>query len=103
MQTPDMSASQIAPAPGDVAVAQTDERRRQRRRWLVAGGTVAMSVGYPLSLGPLLFLEQQGFLPDAILPILRLIYFPIVIALNSRVPIVERFYKLYLGSLGIDL
>lgn len=95
MQTPDTPADTI-PDPADIAIAQAETRQRRRWRWLIFGGIVSFLIGYPLSFGPLLVLERQGLLPDALGPILRIAYFPIVFAMR-RVPLVYSFYEWYLG------
>lgn len=102
MQTPVTSEGTV-PDPADIAIAQAEGRQRRRRHWLIVGGIASLLVSYPLSRGPVLVLDQQDLLPDALSPILKVIYYPIVFALNNKVPPVERFYEWYLGSLGIDI
>ena len=101
MQTPAMPAV-VVPDPADIAIAQTEARQRRRRRGLIAGGVLSLLVGYPLSIGIVLFLDQKGLLPSELVPIVRFIYFPIVYLVNN-VPTVGHIFKCYLWSLGIDL
>jgi len=97
MQTPAVTTVD----PADVLIAQAEVRQRCRRRWLIVGGVVGLLASYPLSLGPLVFLDQNGLIPDSLILILGVIYFPFEHPLNS-VPVIEYFFKSYFSLLGIE-
>ncbi len=98
MQTP-ATLADTAPDPADLAIAQAEARQRRRRRRLIVGGVASLIVSYPLSFGSLLFLDSEGHVPTALYAILRIIYFPLVFAIEY-VPYVKECYEWYLG---IDL
>lgn len=101
MKTPD-TPPDVAPDPADIALAEAESRQCRRRRWLIVGGVTWLIVSYPLSFGPIVFLDQKGLVPSTLYPILQTAYFPIVY-LVTNVPIAEQFTKSYFRSLGIDL
>ena len=94
MQTPATPAD-TAPDPADIAIARAEARQRHRRRWLVVGGIASLLIGYPLSLGPLVFLGNSNLLPNVLSPILRVWKAPLDWA-DDQSDIVRDFYDWYL-------
>ena len=101
MQTPATSAD-TAPDPADIVIARAEAKQRRRWRWLIAGGIASLLVGYPLSFGTAILLDQKGMLPVALYPILQVIYSPFIYAL-ANVPMAEYLLRSYLWFFGIDL
>lgn len=102
MQTPQTSV----PDPADLVIAREQARRQRSRLWLIAGGVVALIVGYPLSFIPLLILMaygiKYGILPDAIRDAVFFVYSPVTYAVNN-VPLVNDLFEFCFQCLGITL
>ena len=95
MQTPATSAD-TAPDPADIAIAQAEARQRHRRCWLVIVGVVSLLVGYPLSIGPLVSLQERGHIPQVLIPVVTLYEAPLFWAYHgSGSKWVQSFYDWY--------
>ena len=97
MQTPETPATD----PADIVIAQAEARHRRRLRLLVGLAAVSLSVGYPLSAGPLVVIHQSEFCPKALQPPIEFLLTPLEWA-NMNSEWVYSFYKWYLPYFGVE-
>jgi hypothetical protein len=59
--------------------------------------TLLMLLFYPLSLGPMIWLDTRGMLPVAARPWLEAFYFPLQFLFdNQNIPLFSQFFESYL-------
>jgi hypothetical protein len=70
---------------------RADGKRGGITMLLVVAALLAL-VLYPLSIGPVEWLGRQGYIPEAMLPIVKLIYTPLI-WLAEQVPSISEFLR----------
>ena len=86
--------------PADIAIAEAEARRRRRLRLLLGFVAVSLSLGYPLSAGPLLVIHKSEFCPEALQTLIELLLTPLEWAYRNS-EWVHFFYEWYLPFFGV--
>jgi hypothetical protein len=55
----------------------------KHRRWLVTALLALTLIGYPLSIGPVMWLERRGLMPAVVARCQDVFYFPLALAVEK--------------------
>jgi hypothetical protein len=81
------------------ADSMSDERTESRKRggwlwWILMA--IALVIAYPLSLGPVAWLDDRGYLSEPMLQVLTTFYYPIAV-IQVTVPAADAMLDWYLS------
>lgn len=73
-----------------------DEKPKANMMMRVASVVLFLMFLYPLSIGPIVWLNTRGLVPEPVEGILTLFYLPLSLLLEVEVPIISELLNLYI-------